>query len=194
MDLLDEAIERFNQRYEQVLASGINEPTAMVVATADSRGRPAARTLLLKQVDRRGFVFFTNTMSRKGRHLAENPYAALCFLWQPLMEQVQVEGIVEPVSNEEADGYWQTRPRPSQLGAWASKQSEVLPDRSILLDRFKNYEVEFEGQDVPRPDNWSGYRVIPEMIEFWHAHPDRLNERLRYRLLDGEWLRENLYP
>jgi pyridoxamine 5'-phosphate oxidase len=194
LDLLDEAIERFNQRYEQIKASGINEPTAMVVATVDSRGRPAARALLLKKVDRRGFVFFTNTMSRKGGHLAENPYAALCFLWQPLMQQVQVEGRVEPVSSEEADGYWQTRPRASQLGAWASKQSQLLPDRNILLERVKEYEIKFQEQDVPRPENWSGYRVVPEMIEFWHAHPDRLNERLRYRLVDSEWCKENLYP
>ena len=193
-DLLDEAISRVQALLDKAVASGLREPMAMSVATADENGRPSVRTLLLKKADRDGFVFFTNTGSRKGRQLAPNPHAALCFYWQDVHEQVQVEGGVKQIADDEADAYWQTRGRASQLGAWASMQSQPLPDRQVLLDRVKKYEDRFAGQDVPRPDFWSGYRLTPSMIEFWQGHPDRLNQRLRYELDGGQWCKLELYP
>jgi len=194
MDLLDEAVERVTKLVDLAKASDLREPTAMSVATADEQGRPRVRTILLKKVDRDGFVFFTNTNSRKGRHIAANPYAALCFYWQGPHEQVQVEGPVAQIPDDEADAYWQSRDRGSQLGAWASKQSQRLPDRQTLLDRVKKYEDKFAGQDVPRPEFWSGYRVTPQVIEFWHGDPRRLNQRLRYELGEEGWDRFTLYP
>lgn len=163
-------------------------------ATVDSKGRPAVRTLLLKKADRDGLVFYTNTRSNKGQHLQANPYAAVCIYYQEPHQQVQVAGPVEPVSDAEADDYWQTRPRESQLGAWASRQSEVLSSRQELLHRVDEFDKQFAGQDVPRPEHWGGYRVIPERIEFWTGHPSRLNHRERYRLQDGEWVKELLNP
>lgn len=194
MDLLDEAIEHVTRLLDEAKASDLREPAAMSVATADAQGRPSVRTLLLKKVDREGFVFFSNTSSRKGRQIAINPYAALCFYWQGSHEQVQVEGPVTQIADDEADAYWQTRGRASQLGAWASKQSQRLPHRQELTDRIKRFEEKFEGQPVPRPEFWSGYCLTPEMIEFWHGHPSRLNERLRYERIEGEWKKFELYP
>lgn len=194
MDLFDEALQRISELLERAEASGLREPTAMSVATVDEQGHPSVRTLLLKKADREGFVFFTNTTSRKGQQLAANPYAAICFYWQGPHEQVQAEGPVEQISDDEADAYWLTRDRSSQLGAWASMQSQQLPDRQTLIDRVKKYEEKFAGQDVPRPDFWSGYRLKPTMIEFWHGDPNRLNQRLRYECVDGEWSKCEVYP
>lgn len=194
MSLYDEAIQRLHGLIEQARESDIAEPTAMTLATATPDGRPGARIVLLKGLDQRGAVFYTNTRSRKGRELDENPHAALCFHWQPMASQVLVEGVTERVSDAEADAYWATRPRQSQLGAWASVQSELLADRQELETRFADYEKRFEGQDVPRPPHWTGYRLRPEMFEFWHARPGRMHERERYFLEGGEWLRGWVNP
>lgn len=194
MDLYHEALTHFQSLLERARQSGLTEPTAFTLSTADAQGRPAARTLLLKEVDARGFVFYTNTRSRKGQHLAANPFAALCFFWQPIMEQVLVQGRVEPVSAEEADAYWATRPRLSQLGAWASEQSQPLVRREDLEARLAEVDVKFAGTEVPRPDHWSGYRVVPDFIEFWSARPGRLHERTRYQQTEGGWIRQLINP
>ncbi|GIX33260.1 MAG: pyridoxine/pyridoxamine 5'-phosphate oxidase [Lysobacterales bacterium] len=188
-------IERFRALLEEAKAAGEPEPTAMVLATADAQGRISARTVLLKAFDERGFVFYTNTQSRKGRELRVHPQAALLFLWKHLRHQVQVriEGITEPVSPEEADAYFASRPRESQLGAWASLQSEPLPDRDTLLARYRDFEARFAGGPVPRPPHWSGYRLIPDYIEFWFGQPHRLHDRFEYRAKDG-WQERRLYP
>lgn len=194
MSLLAEAIARIKELLDEAKASDLREPTAMSVATVDELGRPAVRTVLLKHLDESGLVFFTNKKSRKGRHLRAVPYAAVCIYFQQAHQQVQVDGKIVMVSDEEADGYWQTRPRASQIGAWASRQSEVMDARQQLYDRVNQYEKEFAGTDVPRPDHWGGYRVVPERIEFWSGHPDRLNQREQYSLGNGEWSKIQLYP
>lgn len=195
-DLYAEALDTFAQLIEQAKAAGDPDATAMTLATADAQGRPAARTVLLKAVDERGFVFYTNYQSRKGLQLTENPHAALLFLWKTLRDQVQVkiEGTVEPVSLAEADAYFASRPRPSQIGAWASLQSQTLDSRDTFEARIDAFEKKFEGMEVPRPPHWSGYRVVPEMIEFWYGARFRLHERQHYERVDGVWRKRMLYP
>lgn len=187
MDPYHEALDRFRTLWERAQASDLPEPTAMTVATADARGRPSARTILLKGFDEQGFVFYTNTLSRKGRELAENPYVALCFFWQPLKEQVHVEGPVTPVTPDEADAYWATRPRESQVGGWASHQSLPLAGREELLARAAAVRDKYGDGPVPRPLHWSGYRVIPERMEFWTAGEFRLHHRVEYRRDGDRW-------
>ena len=195
-DLYAEALDTFAQLIEQAKAAGDPDATAMTLATADAQGRPAARTVLLKAVDERGFVFYTNYQSRKGQQLTENPQAALLFLWKTLRDQVQVkiEGTVEPVDLAEADAYFASRPRPSQIGAWASLQSQTLDSRDTFEARIDAFEKKFEGMEVPRPPHWSGYRVVPEMIEFWYGARFRLHERQHYERVDGVWRKRMLYP
>ena len=194
MDLYSQAIARFQALLEQARATDLSEPTAMSLATVAGSGQPSVRIVLLKQVDERGFVFYTNTGSRKGEQLRSNPRAALCFHWQPLMQQVLVEGAVAAVSDMESDAYWVTRPRDSQLSAWASLQSQPLAARAQLEQRYAEYEQQFAGQTVPRPDYWRGYRVAPEMIEFWSSRPGRLHERERYYCEQGIWQHTLIYP
>ena len=194
MNLLSEAINRIDSLLADARASELREPTAMSVATVDEQGRPAVRTVLLKHLDEQGAVFFTNIQSRKGRHLRSVPYASICIYFQDAHQQIQLDGKVSMVSGEEANQYWQTRPRASQIGAWASRQSEVLDTRQDLYDRVTHYESEFSGREVPRPDFWSGYRVTPERIEFWLGDPDRLNVREQYVCTNGEWEKMQLYP
>jgi pyridoxamine 5'-phosphate oxidase len=171
-----------------------NDPNAMTLATVGSDGRPAARMLLLKGVDDRGFVFYTNLGSRKAAELAVNPVAALCFHWKTRRRQVRVEGGVETVSDDDADAYFATRPRISQLGAWASKQSQSLRGRFELEARVAKYTARFAFGDVPRPPFWSGFRLVPDLVEFWEERPFRLHMRFVYRRRDGDWTVEELYP
>jgi pyridoxamine 5'-phosphate oxidase len=195
-DLYAEALITFRDLLEEAKSVGDPEPTAMSLATADAAGRPSVRTVLLKDFDHRGFVFYTNLRSRKGRQLTANPQAALLFLWKTLRYQVQakIEGAVQAVSAEEADAYFASRPRASQLGAWASLQSETLDARETLEARLADLEREHEGREVTRPPHWSGFRVVPDMIEFWYGVPYRLHDRHRYELADGEWSKRLLYP
>ncbi len=194
--LYQDALNTFTDLLAQAKQSHDPEPTAMTVATVGRDGRPAARTVLLKAFDERGFVFFTNFGSRKGRQLAANPQAALLFHWKHLREgvQVKVEGTVEPVSAAEADAYFASRPRGSQIGAWASLQSQPLESRELFEQRVAEVEKRYEGQDVPRPPHWSGFRVVPERIEFWYGAQFRLHERQCYQRVDGTWTQVMLYP
>jgi|SRR6266550_400071 len=170
------------------------EPDAMVLSTVDPDGRPSARYVLLKGVDACGFVFYTNLGSRKARALAANPHAALTFYWPPLDKQVRVEGDVERVSDAEADAYFVTRPRASQIGAWASKQSASLTSPASLDERIRNVRERFDGVPVPRPPFWSGFRVVARSIEFWTRDPARLHERIIFQRNNGEWERSLLFP
>jgi len=194
MKLPIEAIERLEQALQAAQGAGEPEPTAMSLATGSATGKVSVRTMLMKDFDENGFVFYTNTRSHKGQQLDQHPQAALCILWKSIFRQVLVEGEVEPVTDEEADDYFATRPRDSQVGAWASLQSETLDSRETLEQRVADYEQKFAGQDVPRPPHWSGYRLKPEMIEFWYGMESRLHDRFRYTLQNGEWNRQRLYP
>lgn len=166
----------------------------VALATADEQGHPSVRMVLLRGVDERGFVFFTNYHSRKGRELDANPHAALCFHWVTLDEQIRVEGNVERISDRESDEYFATRPRGSQLGAWASDQSAMLPSRELLESRYRETESRFRDQVVDRPPFWGGYRLIPSRVEFWYGRPDRLHDRILYTRKDGGWEIKRLYP
>jgi pyridoxamine 5'-phosphate oxidase len=188
-------------RFERLLAAAVAldrtvlpEPTAMTLATVDADGRPSARVVLLKSVGADGFVFYTNLRSRKGRELAGNHHAALCFHWQALEEQVRVEGVASQVPDAEADAYFATRPRISQLGAWASEQSAPLDAYATLEARLRDTEQRFAGVEVPRPPQWSGFRLVPDEIEFWRSRPFRLHERQRYLRDGGAWRVVRLYP
>ncbi len=187
MSKLREALDRFDALFRRAAACDLNEPTAVTVATVDAGGRPSARVVLLKGYDASGFVFYTNTLSRKGRELATNPRVAMCLFWDPLMEQVRVEGRASPVADAEADAYWAGRHPGSQVGAWASDQSEPLESREALEARVASFTERFGDRPIPRPPHWSGYRVAPDRIEFWRSLPDRLHERTCYSLDDGGW-------
>jgi pyridoxamine 5'-phosphate oxidase len=166
----------------------------VALATADGEGRPSVRMVLLRDVDERGFVFHTNYNSRKGRELDENPHAALCVHWPTLDEQIRIEGTIERLSAAESDEYFNSRPRGSQLGAWASDQSAVLSTREALEERYRETERRFEGQPVARPPFWGGYRLKPTSIEFWYGRPDRLHDRVLYTRDGTAWKIERLYP
>ncbi|MCL6713846.1 pyridoxamine 5'-phosphate oxidase [Pseudomonas sp. R2.Fl] len=198
-DLYAEALTTFAGLYEEAQASPRElEANAMTVATATPDGHPSARTVLLKAFDERGFVFYTHLHSHKGRDLETNPRAALLFLWRSLRDagiQVRVEGAVEQVDAAEADAYFASRPRMSQIGAWASHQSETLASADAFDQRIAETEARFAGQDVPRPTGWSGFRVVPEAFEFWYGAQFRLHERWRYeRDAAGQWTKRMLFP
>jgi pyridoxamine 5'-phosphate oxidase len=194
-DLARDPFRQFSKWFEEAEAAKVPEPNAMTLATADREGRPSARTVLLKGLDGRGFVFYTNFESRKGRELEANPRASLLFLWLGLERQVTVEGTVAKISREESDAYFHSRPQLSQLAAWASSQSSILSGRAALEQSFKAVEKKFEGREVPLPPHWGGYRVSPETVEFWQGRRSRLHDRLRYRRgKDGDWSVERLAP
>ncbi|MGI8400527.1 MAG: pyridoxamine 5'-phosphate oxidase [Gemmatimonadaceae bacterium] len=190
-------IERFREVYElagKIDHSILPDASAMALGTVGSDGRPSVRIVLLKGYDARGFVFYTNYEGRKGRELLAKPWAALCFHWPTIDTQIRAEGKVAKVSDDEADSYFSTRHRMSQIGAWASRQSEPLEKPDALDERVRKYEREFEGKDVPRPAHWSGFRVQAERIEFWKGKPNRLHERHVYTRAGNGWKIETLYP
>lgn len=194
-DLAPDPFRQFDRWFAEAGAAGIPEPNAMSLATVGSDGRPAVRTVLLKHCDSRGFVFYTNYESRKGRELAANPRASLLFPWIAMERQVTVEGVVTRVSREEAEAYFHSRPRASQLGAWASPQSTVIAGRGVLEQNYREVEKKYEGREVPLPPHWGGYRLVPETVEFWQGRRSRLHDRLRYRREPGGgWRIERLAP
>lgn len=193
----DDPIARFQllfERARRLPREQLPEPTAFALGTVDATGQPSVRILLLKDVDERGFVFYTNVESRKGRDLLDSPRAAMCFHWQLLEEQVRVEGRAEPVSDDEADAYFASRARGSQIGAWASIQSRPMQSASDLDARVAEMEKRFAGGPVPRPPHWSGFRVVPERIEFWKNMPSRLHVRNLYVRSGDAWTVQLLYP
>jgi pyridoxamine 5'-phosphate oxidase len=187
--------EQFARWFADATASGIKLPNAMTLATATADGRPSARVVLLKEFDADGFVFYTNYESQKGLELEANPRAALCFYWPELDRQVRISGSVTRTTREESAAYFQTRPIDSRLGAWASRQSAVIASREVLEEKMRQLMREYEGGEVPLPPYWGGYRLAPEVIEFWQNRLSRLHDRLRYtRQADGNWLIERLSP
>ena len=189
----DPAIQ-FRAWLDEEITAGLRPPVPMLLGTATRGGQPSARTVLLNRFDARGFAFYTNYESRKGRALAENPQGVLLFVWAGHARQVCVEGPVEKLSAAESDEYFRGRPRDSQLSAWASRQSAVIGGREILDERVRELEERFRDRPVPRPPYWGGYRLIPETFEFWQGRTNRLHDRLRYRVLEGRWRIERLSP
>ncbi|WP_205474074.1 pyridoxamine 5'-phosphate oxidase [Nocardioides sp. SYSU D00038] len=193
-DLLPDPMAMFARWYDEARTAGIHEPNAMVVATATPDGVPSSRFVLLKGVSDEGFVFFTNTGSRKGEELAANPRCALLFPWHPLERQVRVDGIATPLPRADVDAYFAARPRGSQLGAWASHQSRPVADRAELEAAYAEVAARHEGAPVPTPQEWGGYRVRPEAVEFWQGRPGRMHDRLVYRRHPEGWSTERLAP
>jgi len=194
-DLDPDPIAQFGIWLEDARAAGIVFPETMALATADAVGRPSVRHVLLRGFDERGFVFYTNYESRKGRELADNPRAAVAFYWRELERQVCVTGTVERTTREESEAYFRSRPREARLGAWASRQSAVAASREELDDRYREIEQRYPGEDIPLPPHWGGFRLLPDTVEFWKGREHRLHDRIRYtRRPDGTWAIERLYP
>jgi pyridoxamine 5'-phosphate oxidase len=193
-DLLDDPVGQFRRWLDAAGEAGVPLPNAMALATAGTDGRPTLRHVLLRGVDEHGFTFFTNRDSRKGRQLADNPYAALVFLWKELDRQVEVDGAIEPTSDEESDAYFSGRPRGAQLGAWASPQSSVIGSREELIARVAEVEQQFSDGDVPRPPHWGGFRLVPDRFEFWQGSEHRLHDRFAYTRIGDGWRVDRLAP
>ncbi len=195
-DVTSNPLEQFQIWFQQALQAELKEPNAMTLATATADGKPSARIVLLKGVDEQGFLFYTNYNSRKGQELAANPQAALVFAWLELEKQVRIEGTVERITPEASTAYFQRRPKGSQIGAWASPQSEVIPDRRILEENVQALQAKYtQSEQLPRPEHWGGYRLRPTVIEFWQGRSSRLHDRIRYSLqTDGSWHIERLAP
>ena len=194
-DLNSEPIAQFGVWFQQALDADLLEPNAMTLATATPDGKPTARIVLLKGVDERGFVFYTNYESQKGQQLIANPYAALVFLWDKLERQIRVEGKVVKLSREESTEYFHSRPKASQLGAIASNQSRIIPNREVLEQKLDELKAKYQDETVPIPEHWGGFRVIPNRLEFWQGRPSRLHDRLVYDLqTDGSWQIQRLAP
>ena len=194
MDQATDPFALFALWFEDAQRSEPNDPNAMALATATASGAPSVRIVLLKGHDSQGFVFYTNTASRKGDELAANPAASLCFHWKSLRRQIRIDGSVAPVTASEADAYFASRPRDSRIGAWASDQSRPLDTRGALEARIARYDAEFPGDAVPRPPHWSGYRLAPARFEFWHDRPFRLHDRITFTADPDGWSRARLYP
>lgn len=194
-ELHPDPIEQFRVWFSQALEAEVHEPNAMTLATATADGRPSARVVLLKGVDERGFIFFTDYRSQKARELSENPHAALVFYWMELERQVRVAGLAGRLPWAESEAYFRSRPLGSRLGAWASRQSEVIESREVLDERLREATERFIAEEVPLPPHWGGFVIAPESVEFWQGRPNRLHDRLRYRREpDGSWLIERLSP
>lgn len=194
-DVDPDPIKQFQRWLQEAISAQLPEPNAMTLATADRTGRPYARALLLKDCDADGFGFFTNYRSDKGRQLAENPHAALVFLWLELERQVRIEGTVAKIPGTESEAYFRSRPRESRLGSLASRQSQVVASRQMLDERFQQLAAQYPDDNIPMPHHWGGYRLRPELLEFWQGRHGRMHDRLRYRLRkDGGWLLERLEP
>ncbi len=193
-DVVADPLDQFTRWFDEACSAPILEPNAMTLATVDVAGQPSARTVLLKAVDRRGLTFYTNLESRKARELAANPQAALLFWWPPQGRQVRFEGEIEPVDDAEADAYFATRPRGSQIGAWASAQSNVVADRGTLEAAEREIAARFADRAVPRPPFWGGYRLVPTRVEFWQGRINRLHDRLRYTRRGEGWDLERVAP
>jgi len=193
-DLKSDPIDQFAVWFQQAVELRVHEPNAMTLATVDAEGMPFQRTILLKQFDARGFVFFTNYRSRKGRQLETNRNASLLFPWITLERQIIIQGVVEKCGAEESLEYFHMRPRESQIGAWVSHQSEVIPGRDLLISRLAELETQFAGQEVPLPPFWGGYRLVPEAIEFWQGGPARLHDRFLYQHSEKGWQIDRLSP
>lgn len=192
--VLADPMAQFQRWFDDAVHAKVDEPNAMTLSTASAEGRPSSRILLLKGADERGFVWFTNYNSRKGRDLAANPYAAIQFFWHELERMVRVEGRVERVTAQESDEYYKVRPLGSRIGAWASPQSQVLSSRDVLEAAFQDQQAKL-GEDPPRPDHWGGYRLIPDHWEFWQGRPSRLHDRLVFnQAADGSWQLQRLAP
>lgn len=193
-DIAANPFVQFEQWWNEAIASEIDEVNAMTLATATKDGIPSARIVLLKGYDSDGFVFFTNYNSHKGQELSENPQAALVFFWKELERQVRIEGLVEKVSEAESDAYFNSRPEGSRIGAWASPQSSVINDRSIIESNVDALTKQYSGQSIPRPAHWGGYRVKPQVIEFWQGRSSRLHDRFKFTATGDTWKRERLAP
>ena len=194
-DVSPDPIVQFQRWFDQALQAQVPEPNAMTLATVAADGKPSARVVLLKDCDPQGFVFYTNFQSRKGRELQQNSWASLVFWWAELERQVRIEGAVQPVSEDEANTYFASRPRGSQLGAWVSQQSQVIPNRTLLETKLQALEIEYGDRVIPRPAHWGGFRLRPVSIEFWQGRPNRLHDRLRYQLNpEQNWIIERLSP
>jgi len=189
----DDPLMLFTTWFSEAETAEIEEVNAMVLATCDAEGKPHARIVLLKGLDAKGFIFFTNYHSAKGREIAANPNASLVFFWKELERQVRIEGKIEQVTAAESDAYFRSRPAESRLGAWASAQSSPISDRQVLEDNFHKYQQQF-GEDIPRPDHWGGYRLVATRIEFWQGRSNRMHDRIRFNQTGNSWKKERLAP
>ncbi|MBW8048732.1 MAG: pyridoxamine 5'-phosphate oxidase [Cytophagales bacterium] len=187
-------IKQFNKWLSVAKKTSMIHPEAMTLATSTKDGKPSVRILLLKGVIDSKFIFFTNYQSSKAKEIEVNPYGALLFYWEKLERQVRIKGKIEKIAEKESEDYFKTRPNGSKLGAWASPQSEVIPDRTFLEKNFKEFEEKYKNEEIPRPQYWGGYQLIPSMLEFWQGKPNRLHDRIRYRLENDKWIIERLAP
>ncbi|MBK5719748.1 pyridoxamine 5'-phosphate oxidase [Dysgonomonas sp. Marseille-P4677] len=193
-DIVSDPIQMFEKWFGEAISAEVLEPNAMNLATATPDGRPSSRIVLLKQIKTEGFIFFTNYESYKAKQMSENKFCALNFAWHELERQVRVEGTVEKISEKDSDSYFEVRPAKSKLGAWASPQSQVIPNRAYLEKLMDEFEKRFAGEDIPRPANWGGYIVKPYLVEFWQGRKNRLHDRIQYTFENNEWKIERLAP